>query len=161
MLMPRDGHELIDRLVDAGVAGFAINLEIFSRATAARLCPNKEHVGLHGYADFIAHAVERTGGRGSGRVRSLLLVGLEPEETTLEGVQFLAELGCDPALSPFRPAANTELAHVPPPTARSMESVYLKASALVKGYGVELGPRCIPCQHNTIAFPDGDNFYSS
>ncbi len=161
MLMPRDGHELIDRLVDAGVAGFAINLEVFSRETAAALCPNKEFVGLDGYADFISHAVERTGGSGSGRVRSLLLVGLEPEETTLEGVRFLAELGCDPALSPFRPAENTELADVPPPTADFMESVYLEASGIAEQYGVELGPRCIPCQHNTIAFPDGDGFYYS
>jgi hypothetical protein len=162
MLMPRDGHGLVDRLVDAGVAGFAINLEIFDRAIAARTCPNKERVGLDAYADFIAHAVTRTGGPGTGRVRSLLLVGLEPPESTLEGVRFLAELGCDPVLSPFRPADGTELENEPPPTADLMEDVYLEARAIAESAGVKIGPRCIPCQHNTVAFPDGtDAFYYS
>jgi len=161
MLMPRDGTGLVDRMVDAGASGFSINLEIFDRPTALALCPNKEHVGLDGYAGFIAHAVERTGGRGTGRVRSLLLVGLEPPESTLEGVRFLAELGCDPVLSPFRPADGTELASTPPASADLMEQVYLEGREIAENLGVRLGPRCIPCQHNTVAFPDGDAYYYS
>ena len=161
MLMPRDGKRLVDRLVDAGAAGFAVNIEIFDRATAAALCPNKEHVGLDGYAAFIAHAVERTGGRGTGRVRSLLLVGLESPESTLEGVRFLSELGCDPVLSPFRPAEGTELAMAPPASADLMERVYVEGREIAERLGVRLGPRCIPCQHNTVAFPDGDAYYYS
>lgn len=161
MLMPRQGTELVDRLVDAGVAGLSVNLEIHSRTVAAELCPQKEAITLDGYAEFIAHAVARTGGPGSGRVRSLLLVGLEPLESTLEGVRFLAELGCDPVLSPFRPAAGTELAEAPPPSAAFMEEAYLEAREIATAHGVELGPRCIPCQHNTIAFPDGDAYYYS
>jgi len=161
MLMPRDGTSLVDRLVDAGVFGFSVNIEIFDHATAAALCPNKEHVGLSGYADFISYAVERTGGRGTGRVRSLLLVGLEPPQSTLEGVRFLAELGCDPVLSPFRPAEGTELASTPPASADLMERVYLEGLEIARNHGVVLGPRCIPCQHNTVAFPDGDAYYYS
>ncbi len=161
MLMPRDGTDLIDRLVDGGVAGFAVNLEIYDRPTAKALCPNKEHVGLDGYAEFIAHAVARTGGRGTGRVRSLLLVGLEAPESTLEGVRFLSKLGCDPVLSPFRPAEGTELASTPTPSADLMERVFLEAREIAVAHGVVVGPRCIPCQHNTVAFPDGAAFHYS
>jgi len=161
MLMPRDGKGLIDRMVDAGASGFSINIEVFDRPTALALCPNKEHVGLDGYAEFIAHAVKRTGGPGTGRVRSLLLVGLEPPESTLEGVRFLAELGCDPVLSPFRPAEGTELASTPPASANLMEQIYLEGREIAERHGVRLGPRCIPCQHNTVAFPDGDAYYYS
>jgi hypothetical protein len=161
MLMPRQGTGLVDQLIDAGVTGFSVNLEIYSRTLAARLCPQKEAVELEGYAKFIEHAVGRTGGRGSGRVRSLLLLGLEPLESTLDGVRFLAELGCDPVLSPFRPAQGTVLANEPPPSAAFMEEAYLAAREIATAHGVELGPRCIPCQHNTITFPEGDAYYRS
>ncbi len=52
------------------------------------------------YLDFIAGASEEFG---LGKVRSLMLVGLEPVEDTLRGVEELAKRGCDPILSPFRP----------------------------------------------------------
>jgi hypothetical protein len=27
------------------------------------------------------------------------------------------------------------------------------------GASIKPGPRCIPCQHNTVTFPDGTDFY--
>jgi len=161
MLMPRDGHAFVERLVKAGVSGFSINIEVFDRQIAKALCPNKEHVGLDGYAEFISFAVESVGGRAAGRVRSSLLLGLEPLESTLEGVRLLAGLGCDIVLSPFRPAEGTELASTPTPSADLMEQAFVEARAIAREHGVVIGPRCIPCQHNTIAFPDGDAFYYS
>ena len=80
---------------------------------------------------------------------------------TLDGVRFLAELGCDPVLSPFRPAKGTDLANEAPPSAAFMEEAYLAAREIATAHGVELGPRCIPCQHNTITFPEGDAYYYS
>jgi len=162
MLAPRDGHALLNEIAEAGVHGLSINLEIFDDDTSARLCPNKHHTGRDGYGDFISHAVSLLGGHGSGRVRSLLLCGLEPAESTLEGVRFLASLGCDPVLSPFRPAEGTPLSDVRPPSADELEALYLAAISIVDEYGVRLGPRCIPCQHNTVTFPDGsDAYYTS
>lgn len=157
MLMPRPDIGVIDELVDQGVSGFAINLELFDDDWSARLCPQKHGVGAGGYGKTIARAVERTGG--SGRVRSLLLVGLEPLDRTLAGVEFLASLGCDPVLSPFRPAPGTELSAQRPPTADLMEEAWTAASEIVERYGVKLGPRCIPCMHNTVTVPDESGAY--
>lgn len=160
MLAPRPGTDIIDRLVEWGVFGLAINLELFNAEVSAQLTPYKQGLGLEAFAQAIRRAVKLTGGRG--RVRSLLLVGLEPVEDTLRGVRFLAELGCDPCLSPFRPAAGTALADHPPPEASLMEDVYLASREIAEGHGVKLGPRCIPCQHNTVAFPDDSGaFYYS
>ncbi|MGV8080943.1 MAG: hypothetical protein AB2L22_12915 [Syntrophales bacterium] len=157
MLMPRSDPQTIDRLIQAGVHGFAINLEIFDPEIASNHCKEKSRVGRTAYAETIARAVALTGG--NGRVRSLLLVGAESAETTLKGVEFIAALGADPVLSPFRPAQGTILASVRPPTYELMADVYLAATSIVERYGVKLGPRCIPCMHNTITFPDGSSAY--
>lgn len=160
MLMPRPDTHVIDDLVDRGVAGFAINLELFDDEWSARLAPQKHAVGTKGYAETIKHAVRRTGG--AGRVRSLLLVGLEPLEKTLAGVEFLASLGCDPVLSPFRPAPGTELFNHRPPSADLMLEVWERSTEIVHRYDVKLGPRCIPCMHNTVTAPDihGGYYYN-
>lgn len=159
MLPPHD-LDTVDRLVDAGVAGLSMNIEIFDEEIAERLCPSKQRLGLSGYAKAIERAVARLGEKG--RVRSLLIVGLEPAASTLAGVEFIASLGCDPVLSPFRPAAGTPLAKTEPPGPDEIEPLYYAAREIAKRHGVCLGPRCIPCQHNTITLPEpGDGHYFS
>ncbi len=153
MLMPRSTPGFVERLVAGGIHGFAINLELYDREASARLCPTKSRAGLDGYTTALRQAVERTGG--GGRVRSLLLVGLEPPESTLAGVEFIASLGADPVLSPFRPAQGTPVAGVRPPARGLMEELYLAAAEIAERHQVRLGPRCGPCMHNTVTFPNG------
>lgn len=160
MMTPYETPDVIDRLHDGGVYGWALNLEIFDPSVARALAPQKARLGHGAFAASIAHAVERTGGKG--RVRSLLVAGLEPVESTLQGVEFLARLGCDPVLSPFRPARGTSLHLQAPPSEDEMQCLHEKALQVARDYGVALGPRCIPCQHNTLTFPDdsGGYYYS-
>ena len=157
MMSPQLGTQMIDRLSSSGADGFAINMELYDDRISKRTAPQKRGSGLQEFRASIERAVQNTGG--SGRVRSLLLIGLEPEEQTLKGVEFLAKLGCDPVLSPFRPAPGTPLASQPGPSYELLESVYLRSLDIVDRYGVKLGPRCIPCMHNTLTFPDRSGAY--
>ncbi len=157
MMSAQLGTDLIDQLCSWGAYGFSINMELYDEEVARRIAPQKRGSGLQEFRASVERAVQNTGG--SGRVRSLLLVGLEPEEQTLKGVEFLAELGCDPVLSPFRPAPGTPLASQPGPSYELLESVYLRSLDIVDRYGVKLGPRCIPCMHNTLNFPDRSGAY--
>lgn len=150
MMTPREDVSSIDRLADDGIDGFALNLEIFDPETASKHAAHKAKLGRDVLAQNIARAVECTGGKG--RVRSLIVVGLEGLEATLEGVEFIARLGCDPVLSPFRPAAGTRLSHVHPPTVEFLDAVYDGAVDIASAYGTMVGPRCVPCQHNTVSF---------
>jgi hypothetical protein len=161
MMVPRSETGWIDRLVDLGAHGFTINLEIYGDAAASSITRLKHRIGLGPLARNIERAVELTGGQG--RVRSLIVAGLEPLESTLAGVKFVAELGCDPVLSPFRPADGTRLAGIRPPSTDYQERLYLESLEIANRNGVKLGPRCIPCQHNTLTFPDGssDYYYST
>jgi hypothetical protein len=45
------------------------------------------------------------------------------------------------------------------PSADLLERIYLTSLEIISRYPVKLGPRCIPCQHNTLTFPDGSSDY--
>ena len=87
------------------------------------------------------------------------MVGLEPIEDTLRGVDALAQRGCEPVLSPFRPSPDTPLGDVSPPGEAELVEVYERSVEVAGRHGVKLGPRCIPCQHNTLSFPDDSGYY--
>ena len=156
MMVPVPGLLDLNELRDAGIYGLSINLELFNWEIARRTMRQKYDLGQQHYLDFIERAVSCFG---PGRVRSLLLVGLEPIEDTLQGVEVLAERGCDPVLSPFRPDPATPMRKTLPPTAELLAEVYMRALEVVERHSVKLGPRCIACQHNTLTFPDGSGYY--
>ena len=88
------------------------------------------------------------------------MVGLEPMGDTLKGVEALAQRGCDPVLSPFRPSPITSLRDKFPPTAEFLAETYERAREVVERYPkTKLGPRCVPCMHNTLTFPDKSGKY--
>ena len=152
MMSPMVGNlDFLDRMVACGLAGFAINLELHSPEAGLTAMGGKYRATRSQFAETVGRAVKLLGA--GGRVRSLIIPGLEPMEETLRGVEALAALGCHPTLSPFRPAAGTRLAGQPPPSAAFLSEVLDRSRAIVARHGVRLGPDCVPCQHNTLAFP--------
>jgi hypothetical protein len=154
MMVPMPGLYDLSRLDALGLAEISVNLEVYSDEVAARVMRQKHRQGRDYYLQFLADAAEVLGGR---RVRSMLMVGLEPVEGTLAGVRAIAERGCVPVLSPFRPDPATPLRDLPPPDADTLRTVWTEASAIAADYGLSLGPDCPPCTHNTMTFvPRGD-----
>ena len=127
-------------------------MEVWGDATARRVMPRKHKQGRDHYLDYLAHGARVLGGH---RVRSMLMLGLEPLEETLEGVEAIAELGCVPVLSPFRPDPSTPLRDWAVPSAALLREAYVRAREITERYGVPLGPPCLPCAHNTLTFPTG------
>lgn len=152
MMVPLPGVLDLPELAAHGVAELSINLEVYSRARAREVARHKYNQGLPFYLDFIERAAEVLG---PGRVRSMLLVGLEPVEDTLAGVAAIADRGGVPVLSPFRPDPVTPLRDTPPPSASVLREVFLRARDLAHRRGVPLGPSCPPCSHNTLNFAEG------
>lgn len=149
-------------LREVGVNMLSVNLEISDPARARVITPNKVKapLGREHYLEYTEAAVQAFG---VGFVQSLMVFGaaIEPIESTLRGVRDLVDRGCIPVLSPFRPELHTPLGDQPPATYDEMLQVYeetLDICARV-GSGVKPGPRCVPCHHNTVAFPDGSDFY--
>lgn len=157
MMTPRENDDILERLLAWGCAGIAINLEINDEAMAQKIMPEKNRLGKDVYLQFIEKAV-RIFGRGA--VRSCVILGLENPESTLEGIKCLAQVGCDPVLSTFKPLKNTALENILPPSPAIQEYIFEEAEKMTRRYGVLLGPRCIPCQHNTLTFPlKGEKYF--
>jgi hypothetical protein len=161
MMTPREDPGYPRRLGAVGINALSINIEVFDPNRARKLIPSKtRRFGPQGYLDYIEHAVNELG---VGRVQSLILFGqsIEPVEGTLLGIQALAERGCIPVLSPFRPDPRTPMENDPSSTEEEMKVVYEKTLEICDkaGTGVKPGPRCVPCHHNTVTFSDGSDFY--
>jgi hypothetical protein len=147
MMVPLPGLLDVPELVRLGVTELSINIEIFDSALSRRIMRAKSDLGQREYLDFIEGAADALG---PGRVRSMLLVGVEPVESTLKGVAAIAAAGGVPVLSPFRPDPGTPMRDHVLSSAAELSEVYLRAVDIAGEHGTVLGPRCGPCSHNTI-----------
>ncbi len=151
MLVPPKSATDLRRLHDAGVKEVSINLEFGSDKAFAQFTPGKAGlIGRRRYFDCLEEAVKIFG---AGNVQSLLVTGLEPVDETLWAVDWLAERGIIPVLSPFRPLPFTLLEKECPPEVNDVLSLYFEARKVVASHKMFLGPRCAPCQCNTMALP--------
>jgi len=154
MMVPLRGLLDLTRLDALGVNEFSINLEVFDEDVARQVMRHKQRQGRQYYLDFLEHAAAELG---SGRVRSMLMVGIEPAERTLEGVRAIVERGCVPVLSLFKPDPVTPMASHSPLGADAALDIYLRALDLADALGGSLGPTCPPCTHNTLSFAERDS----
>ncbi|MDR1443090.1 MAG: radical SAM protein [Bifidobacteriaceae bacterium] len=152
MMVPIPGILDLPALGAAGLNELSINLEVYDRRCQQAVARQKYNRGRDSYLDFIESAAEQLG---PGRVRSMLLVGLEPTESTLEGVEAIARRGGVPVLSPFRPDPVTPLARMRPPSYEELLDVLTRSEEIVAKHGTLLGPTCPPCSHNTLSFAGG------
>ena len=159
MMVPMPGLLDAQRLHDQGINGLSINLELWNEDLRKRYMHGKGALDREMYLGFIENAVKIFG---EGKVRSLLMVGIEPMADTLKGVEALAQRSCDPVLSPFRPDPVTPLRNESPPSVEFLVETYQRARDIVEKFPkVALGPRCIPCTHNTLTFSDGSEKYKN
>jgi hypothetical protein len=163
MMPPRKDLTYPRWLRGVGVNMLSCNMEIYDQGRARLITPNKARLfGSKFYLEYIEAAVAAFG---VGHVQSLMVFGsaIEPIDSTLLGIDELARRGCMPVLSPFRPDPTTHLGKkgALPASFDEMRRVYEEALEICarSGAGVKPGPRCIPCQHNTVAFPDGSDYY--
>lgn len=147
-----DARAFVETMVEEGVHGFSFNVEAYSEAGAQAHLARKHKLTRPHLQPMIEHAVAALG-HGTGRVRSLIIAGLETPEQTLDGVEWLASLGCDPVLSPFRPARGTAMADAAPLEPSVLSHILERSRRIARRHGVAIGPRCVPCQHNTLSFP--------
>ena len=151
MLVPPKSATDLRRLHDAGVKEVSINLEFGSDKAFVQFTPGKAGlIGRRRYFDCLEEAVKIFG---VGNVQSLLVTGLESTDDTLWAVNWLAERGIIPVLSPFRPLPFTLLEKERPPAVNDVLSLYFEARKVVARHKMFLGPRCAPCQCNTMALP--------
>lgn len=153
MCLPPKDLSYLDECQRAGIDEVAFNIEIFDRNIARRLMPGKGAIPLAQYMAALEHAVMLWGN--TGKVRSILVAGLEPMDSLMAGVKTLCSLGVAPILSAFRPLEGTRLSHAIPPSNEWLIEAYTQAQRICTDSSLSLGPDCLACQNNVLAFPPG------
>jgi len=120
-IVPSGRGDDLRLLRDSGYDAAIMSLEVWDEAIRQRVCPGKGRVSRDEYMSAWTNAIEKFG---EGQVASVLLVGLEPEESTIEGIDALVDLGVIPTLIPFRPYNGTPLVGHP----RTTVEAYLRCS---------------------------------
>ena len=150
MCLPSICEKDIEEYVELGVTEIGFNLEVFDRRRAALYMPGKGKIPLERYYLALKKAVSLLGKEGA--VRSAFVVGLEPMESLLSGVEYVCKLGVAPIFSVFRPIPSTDMENINPPENEWLLEAYDKAENICNKYGLSLGPACSACQNNTLAF---------
>lgn len=144
-------NDTIKKMYNAGMNQLSCNVEVFDDDIAVSLMPGKRLMKKAYYLQQLKFATTLLGRRGN--VRSMVIVGLEPMESLMAGIEEFTKNGIEPILSIFRPLPGTMLEQKEAPSMMWLADVYEKAQQVCKQHNLRLGPDCENCQNNTLALP--------
>ncbi|MFT5429676.1 MAG: sodium-dependent dicarboxylate transporter 2/3/5 [Myxococcota bacterium] len=122
--LPPADNAWIDNTYAMGVDSVSYNLEIFGPEEFKRMCPGPARtIGRQRFLDALSYAATVFN---DGAVISHLIVGIEPIENTLVGIDELVRRRVVPVLPVFRPFKGIDLRHERSPKigTRQLSSVY-------------------------------------
>ncbi len=151
MSLPPKDISVLKMYYEAGVTEIGFNVEIFDQYTATNYMPGKGAISRQEYFVALSEAVRYWGN--TGKVRSLMIIGLESENSLLQGIRELCQIGVMPILSVFRPIPETETENIVPPSNQFLKKIYEKATMICEEFSLHLGPECSFCQNNTLSLP--------
>lgn len=148
MSLPPEHSSILDNLKQSGITQVAFNIEIFDRDIAKKYMPGKGEIPLSRYISALSYAVKLWGN--TGNVRTIFVVGLEPAESLLKGIEYVSKIGISPILSLFRPICETPLGYLLPPSEEDVLDIVKKSELICKKNNVKMGPSCRYCEDNTL-----------
>lgn len=105
-LPPKDNH-FIDETYAVGADSVLYNIEIFDEKLFKDICPGRDRlIGRDRYMNALKYAAKVFP---NGTVATHLIVGLEPIESTIKGIDFLTGIGVIPILPIYRPLSSAKL----------------------------------------------------
>jgi hypothetical protein len=121
-IQPPRTNGWIDNTYAMGVDALSYSVEIHDAEILRQHCAGRaEHVGRDRYYDALAYAATIFP---SGTVWSDLIVGLEPVDSTMRGIDTLVGMNVLPVLSLFHPLDDTALRDHPLPSAADVAPVF-------------------------------------
>lgn len=124
---------VIEKYKEAGYKTIATNIEIWDENMFKVICPGKDKL-CGGHKHWVDTLKEEVNVFGKGNVRSTLVAGIEPKESLLEGVEYLASIGVIAFISPWDPNPGSALELHRPPKLEWFLDVNQKAYKIYKKY---------------------------
>jgi hypothetical protein len=125
---------VIPKYKEAGFELISTNIEVWDKNIFAAMCPGKEkrNGGWQHWVDTLLYSVDVFG---KGNVHSTIVGGLEPVESTLAGIEYLASKGVVCHFSSFRPEKGTPLVGYRSPEASWHWDLLDRATDIFRRYG--------------------------
>lgn len=140
----------LKRYRDTGIGAIGYSMEIWDEALYKAVCPGKAKSTSHG--EFVA-AIERAVRIfGEGNVYGVLVMGLEPRSSFLEGIKTLSGIGANVVPFVWSPNPGSKLEGHRAPTGRWFVEVALEAAEIVHESGRPAGTanHCYRCDGNSL-----------
>lgn len=126
----------IDRTYAMGVDSVSYHLDIYDPERFVNICPGKaKEIGRERFLDALQYAASIFP---SGTVTSNLIIGLEPFESTKEGISHLARMGVVPLLPIFKPLEGSDYSDHRIPDTDAIAPLYAHLYNAVKGNKINM-----------------------
>ena len=146
---PAKGDD-INRYFETGIKAIGYSMEIWDEKLYKAICPGKSENTSHGeFVDSIKTAVKIFG---AGNVFVALVMGLEPKETFLEGVQTLSAMGANIVPFVWSPNPGSKLEGHRAPYPEWYFDVISEAAEIVQTNKIPSGTEnhCYKCDGNSL-----------
>ena len=133
---PKD-LSIIEKYKEAGWQHIATNVEVWDKRMFEVICPGKVDVcgGHDHWVEALKHEVDVFG---KGNVRSILVAGLEPKESLMEGVEYLASIGVIAIPSIWKPCIGSSLEGHRSPESSWFQEIVERTANIHRKYGFTL-----------------------
>ena len=122
-------REETEQLCSSGISSVAFNIEIWDEKLFSEICPGKQRrIGRNRWIESLKEARDLLK---PARTLTSLVVGLEPKESLLKGIEYFSSEGIWPIMSPFIPMVGTEYEGKPSPDADWIWDVHEKATEII------------------------------
>lgn len=145
IVFPPKDYSLVNNIKDSNI-GLIVNTEVFNKKLFRKYCPGKEKsIGRDSILKFLEYAANILG---KDKVYSVLIGGLEPIESLVDGLYYLAERGITPIINILHTDPDTPLENFPNP---SINNIFEMGKALEEVYTkYDMKPCYEDCGRNSI-----------
>jgi len=135
---------------DTGIGAIGYSMEIWDEALYKAMCPGKARDTSHN--DFVQAIKTAVRIFGAGNVYCVLVMGLEPRNTLLEGIRELSAIGANVVPFVWSPNPGSKLEGHRAPSAEWYVDTILEAARIVSESGVPDGNanHCSKCDGNSL-----------
>ncbi len=137
-IAPPEEEKYIDMLFEAGADLVGFNYEVYDPSLFNKMCPGKVRdieKGAPGHAHYDRMLSYMVKTFGTGHASANLIAGLEPAQSTVNGIVHLASMGAIPTIFVFVPLKGTALANQKPPSIREMIYIYANLKTITERFG--------------------------
>jgi biotin synthase-like enzyme len=147
---PARNSDELKRYYDTGIGAIGFSMEIWDDKLYQAICPGKSKSISHKeFVDSIRLAVKIFG---AGNVYGVLVMGLEPKHTFLEGVRELSAIGANVVPFVWSPNPGSKLEGHRAPTSKWYVDTVLEAADIVREAKIPSGieNHCYRCDGNSL-----------